>query len=57
MTADDLKAWRAGLDLSQREAAMALGITTRAYQHLESGERPVSTAICLACQWIADQPK
>jgi len=57
MTADDLKAWRAGLDLSQREAAMALGITTRVYQHLESGERPVSTAICLACQWIADQPK
>ena len=55
MTAHQLKRWRASLKLSQREAALALGITTRNYQYLEAGNHPISTAIAIACKWIAEQ--
>ena len=55
MTAHQLRRWRASLKHSQREAALALGITTRNYQYLEAGNHQISTAICLACKWLAEQ--
>ncbi|NUB29744.1 helix-turn-helix domain-containing protein [Azospirillum brasilense] len=53
MTADEFKTWRKGLDLTQQEAADAIGITKRSVQLYEAGTQPVSRTIALACAAIA----
>ncbi|OYD82513.1 helix-turn-helix transcriptional regulator [Azospirillum brasilense] len=49
MTADEFKAWRKGLGLTQQEAGDAIGITKRSVQLYEAGTQPVSRTIALAC--------
>lgn len=60
MTADELKAWRERLHLTQREAAKALGISLSNYQLYERGQRfdmkrkvVIPKSIALACSAIA----
>jgi transcriptional regulator with XRE-family HTH domain len=51
MTADQLKAWRARMNLSAAGAAFVLGVSVRTYQAWESGRNPVMlTASILAIQ-------
>lgn len=57
MTAQQLARWRAGLSLTQREAAEALGLSLRQYARLEAGDSPVSQVIELACKWIKENAK
>lgn len=49
MTPAQLKAWRAGLLLSQKDAALQLGISERHVQLMEKGKRPISRQVDLAC--------
>lgn len=49
MTAEEFKTWRNQLDLTQQEAADALGATKRAVQMWEAGDRPISRTVALAC--------
>src|ERR1700730_14049290 len=44
-TADDLKAWRARLGLTQAMAADAFGVHLHALKNWEGGRRPVATII------------
>lgn len=53
MTPQDLKDWRARLDLTQKAAADALGTTVRAVQMWEAGDRPISRTVALACAAVA----
>lgn len=39
MTPADLKAWRGRMGLTQPDLARRLGVTLRAYQYWEAGER------------------
>lgn len=48
-----LRQWRDRLDLSQREAADALGLSLRGYQYYEAGERKIGQHIALACSAVA----
>jgi transcriptional regulator with XRE-family HTH domain len=48
-----LKEWRKRLGLSQLGAANALGISLRAFQNYESGERYIPKPVALACAAIA----
>ena len=41
MTADELKAWRVGANLTQDQAAVSLKIGRRALANFEAGKRPV----------------
>lgn len=51
MTGDQLKAWRARMNLSAEGAALLLGVSVRTYQAWESGRNPVMlTASILATQ-------
>lgn len=49
MTPADLINWRSALGLSQRGAAAALGVSTRAVQYYEAGERRIPRHFGLAC--------
>jgi transcriptional regulator with XRE-family HTH domain len=48
-----LREWRKRLSLTQGEAASALGLSPRAYQNYEMGERPVPKPVALACAAVA----
>ncbi len=48
-TADDLRQWRKSWELSQSEAAEALGVSLRTYSDRERGVTPVSRICMLAC--------
>lgn len=53
MNADALKAWRAAMGWKkQEEAADRLGMSLSAYQSAETGRRPVSRTVELACRWL-----
>jgi len=59
MDAKQLKSWRKSLDLSQKEAAEALGLKRRIFQYYEKGERDgeavkVPKTVRLAC-WALTQ--
>ena len=59
MDGKQLKAWRKSLDMSQKEAAEALGLKRRIFQYYEKGERDGETvkpprAVRLAC-WALTQ--
>ncbi len=54
MKGHDFKRWRKGLDLSQKEAADALGLKRRVVQYYEKGERDgdpvkIPRTVRLAC--------
>lgn len=48
-----LREWRKRLGLSQRGAADALGLSLRAVQNYEAGERTIPKPVALACAAIA----
>ncbi len=54
-TADDLRAWRKSMGWTQTQAAEALGVTLRGYQHREGGTVPVLRETMLACLYLADR--
>lgn len=41
MTPTDLKAWRARMGYTQREAAKAMGLSQSLYEKLEGGGKPI----------------
>lgn len=49
-----LKVWRKQLALTQGEAAAALGLKLRMFQHYESGDQPIPRMMALAC-WALRQ--
>ena len=54
MSPSAFKAWRKSLKLSQKEAAISLGLKRRAVQYYEKGERngqpvPIPKTVRLAC--------
>lgn len=58
MRPSDFKRWRKSLELSQKEAAEALGLKRRMVQYYEKGERDgekveVPKAVRLACSALA----
>lgn len=58
MTPADFKRWRKSLNLSQKEAAAALGLKRRIVQYYEKGERDgqkidVPRTVRLACWALA----
>ncbi len=58
MSARDFKQWRKALNLSQKEAAQALGLKRRILQYYEKGERDgervaIPKTVRLACFAIA----
>lgn len=52
MTPQDFKDWRKRVDMTQSEAADRLGVTKRAVQAWEAGERPILPSTALACAAI-----
>ncbi|NOT40708.1 MAG: helix-turn-helix transcriptional regulator [Alphaproteobacteria bacterium] len=58
MKGNDFKRWRKGLDLSQKDAADALGLKRRVVQYYEKGERgggkpvKIPRTVRLACYAI-----
>jgi transcriptional regulator with XRE-family HTH domain len=53
MSPAQLRAWRKRLDLSQTEAANALGLSLRGYQNYEGGHRRITKVVALACAAVA----
>lgn len=58
MKGQDFKRWRKSLDLSQKEAADALGLKRRVVQYYEKGERDgdpvkITRTVRLACSALA----
>lgn len=58
MKGRDFKRWRKSLDLSQKEAADALGLKRRVVQYYEKGERDgdpvkIPRTVRLACSAVA----
>ena len=58
MKGHDFKRWRKSLDLSQKEAADALGLKRRVVQYYEKGERDgdpvkIPRTVRLACSAVA----
>lgn len=49
MTPQDLKDWRARMDLTQAKAAELLGYRRAYYSEFETGGRPIPTLIPWAC--------
>lgn len=49
MTPEEFKAWRKRLGLTQGQAAEALGLSLRAIQYYERGEREITKTVALAC--------
>ncbi len=54
MTGPSLKTWRKALALTQGEAATALGLKLRMFQHYEKGDHPIPRSMALAC-WALKQ--
>ena len=60
MTADDFKAWRAEMGLSQRGAAEALDLSRGTIENYERGHRiggqpsPIPLTVALACTALAE---
>ena len=59
LRADDLRAWRARLGLTQAAAARLLGLAVRpdgttsdAVRHYERGTRAIPAAIALLCRYV-----
>ena len=52
MTADEFRAWRDRLGLSLVQAGAALGVTSRAVQFYQSGERPVPLTVEKLCMML-----
>jgi DNA-binding XRE family transcriptional regulator len=57
MTAADLIAWRARLNLTQAEAAKALGCGRRTLQYYEIGRYPIPKYIALAATTVTRDAK
>lgn len=57
MTPDDLRAWQAHMNLSQREAAKRLGVTHAAYSAWVLGKTPIDLRTSLACAALAAKLK
>lgn len=53
MTSTSLRAWRKRLNLSQRAAAEALGVSLRQYSDYERGVADVPHTVALACAAVA----
>lgn len=56
-TAQDLRAWRERLGITQQQAADALGITRRGYVKREAGEAPIDREATLACLYLEEHPE
>lgn len=59
MESSDFKKWRKALDLSQKDAAHALGLKRRMIQYYEKGERDgdkvkIPLTVRLACYAVAE---
>ncbi len=52
MTPRDLKRWRFEMELSQHQAAEALGVATRTVTAWETGENRIPLAVAYACLWL-----
>lgn len=59
MTGFELRAWREGLDLTQREAARALGCSLLTFRLWEWGRRAPENArlVTLACRHLEQHPE
>lgn len=55
MTANQFKAWRKRLGLSQTGAAKVLGVTQNAIYQWEAGRRAVSGPVTILCKMIEQQ--
>lgn len=55
MTADQLRAWRKRLGMTQAAAAEAIGISLRQYSYYETGRYPVPRPISLATEAIENR--
>lgn len=53
MTADDWKAWRTHLGISNLEAARRLGLSKNMPTAYEQGKRPIPRHVALACAALA----
>jgi DNA-binding XRE family transcriptional regulator len=53
MTADDLKAWRAMLNLNLTQAGEQLGVHRNSMRNYESGETAIPLTVALACAALA----
>ncbi len=53
MNADDFKAWRKKEGLSLNGAAERLGVSRQSILYWQSGERPISRILHLACLAIS----
>lgn len=53
MTPDDLRAWQAHMGLTQRAAAIALGVTQAAYSRWVTGVTAIDRRTALACAALA----
>ena len=49
MTPEELRAWRATMNLTQNSAADALGLSLRGYKNYELGETNPPPFLALAC--------
>lgn len=56
-TADDLRAARRDLDLTQAEAARAYGVGYRTYQRWESGQQDIPVTVAAAIREMRAAPR
>lgn len=54
MTADEFRAWRARLGLTQATAAELLRVSKRAVEDWEQGTTPISHPVLLATRWLEE---
>jgi transcriptional regulator with XRE-family HTH domain len=57
MTADDFKAWRERMGLTQQAAAEALGLSLRTVQGYEASVGELSVLVKLACERLESGSK
>lgn len=55
-TGSDFRRWRKSLNLTQKEAAMSLGVTPRTIVTWEDENRVLSRMIGLACRFLDERP-
>jgi hypothetical protein len=56
MEPEDLKAWRERNNLTQQDAAEALGISRRTLAYYEQGESNIPRPVEYACKWLDQNP-